>query len=40
MNTEYEAKFLDVNFDELRKSLQAAGATLVKPMTAMKRAIF
>ena len=37
MKTEYEAKFLNVNIDEIRQKLQDVGATLEKPMRLMKR---
>lgn len=40
MQTEVEAKFLDVNFDTLRPKLQAVGATLEQPMRLMRRVIF
>jgi adenylate cyclase class 2 len=39
MTTEIEAKFLDVNHDEVRATLKAAGATLITPMRLMKRAV-
>lgn len=37
MPTEIEAKFLNVNHDEVRASLQAAGATCEHPMRLMRR---
>lgn len=37
MKTEFEAKFLDINIDDIRARLQAAGATLEKPMRLMRR---
>jgi adenylate cyclase class 2 len=40
MDVEIEAKFLDVDLNEFRKKLQAAGATLVQPERLMKRAIY
>lgn len=39
MNTEIEAKFVDINIGEIRQKLKNAGAVLVQPMTDMKRAI-
>jgi adenylate cyclase class 2 len=39
MKTETEVKFLNVNFDELRERLKAAGATLEQPMRLMRRVI-
>lgn len=40
METEYEATFLDVDKDEIRKKLKDAGATLVKPEFMQKRVAF
>lgn len=37
MNTEYEAKFLNVDVDSVRDTLQSLGATLMKPMRLMRR---
>jgi len=37
METEYEAKFLDVDKDEMRARLKAAGATLKRPEFMQKR---
>lgn len=37
MQTEIEAKFLDVNHDEIRKKLKALGAKLEQPMRLMRR---
>ena len=37
MNTEIEAKFLDINVDAIRAQLKAAGATLEVPMRHMRR---
>ncbi len=39
MKTETEVKFLNVNFDELRERLKAAGAVLEQPMRLMRRVI-
>lgn len=39
MNTEIEAKFLDVDFDEIRKKLAELGAICVQPMRLMRRVI-
>jgi adenylate cyclase, class 2 len=39
MKTEIEAKFLDINHDELRKRLLSVGAVCEMPLTLMKRAI-
>jgi adenylate cyclase class 2 len=39
MKTEIEVKFLNVNFDELRERLKAAGAVCEQPMRLMRRAI-
>ena len=40
MASEIEAKFLNLNHDEIRAKLQAAGATLVEPMRLMRRQLF
>ena len=40
METEYEAKFLDVDKDEVRDRLKAAGATLERPEFAQRRWVF
>jgi adenylate cyclase, class 2 len=40
METEYEAKFLDVDKDEVRGRLTAAGATLIRPEFLQKRWVF
>lgn len=40
MQTEIEAKFLNVSHDELRKKLQELGAECVQPMRLMRRAVF
>jgi adenylate cyclase class 2 len=40
MKQEIEAKFLDVDFEDVRAKLQAAGATLEKPMRTMRRVTF
>jgi adenylate cyclase, class 2 len=40
MPQEIEAKFLNVNIDEVRASLKVAGAELEKPMRLMKRVLF
>lgn len=37
MQTEIEAKFLDVNHDDIRKKLKALGAKLEQPMRLMRR---
>jgi adenylate cyclase class 2 len=37
MNSEIEAKFLDINHDEIRQKLIALGAQLEKPLRAMRR---
>lgn len=39
MKTEIEAKFLNVNFDEVRRKLTKLGAVLEQPMRLMRRAI-
>lgn len=39
METEIEAKFLDINHDEIRKKLREQGATCTQPMRMMRRAI-
>ena len=40
MQPEIEAKFLDIDHDDLRKRLQAAGATCAHPMRLMRRKNF
>jgi adenylate cyclase, class 2 len=40
MKTEIEAKFLDVDFDEIRAKLTKLGATLEQPMRLMRRYTF
>lgn len=40
MNLEIEATFLEINKDELRSKLRAAGAKLVRPETLMRRVVF
>ncbi|MDB5165026.1 MAG: uncharacterized protein JWL89_652 [Candidatus Saccharibacteria bacterium] len=40
MQEEIEAKFLDVNHDEIREKLKEAGAILEKPMRTMRRTVF
>ena len=40
MNNEIEASFLDVNKDDLRKKLKAAGAECNKPEIMMRRTVF
>jgi adenylate cyclase class 2 len=40
MDTEIEAKFLDIDLDEFRERLREAGATQVQPERLMKRAIY
>lgn len=39
MKTEYEAKFIRINHDEIRQKLKEIGATLHHPMRLMRRAI-
>lgn len=39
MNTEFEAKFVDIDHDKIRAKLKELGATLVHPMRLMRRAI-
>ena len=39
MKTEFEAKFLNINIDQIRQKLTELGATLEQPMRLMKRAI-
>lgn len=39
MKTEIEAKFLDVDFDDIRKKLTKLGAICEQPMRLMRRAI-
>lgn len=40
METEYEAKFLNVDTDEVREKLKAAGATLERPEFFQRRWVF
>lgn len=40
MNIEYEATFTDIDKNEIRKKLKAAGATLVKPEFLQSRVVF
>ncbi len=40
MNNEIEAKFLDINKEEMRSKLQAAGAKMSYPETLMRRKVF
>lgn len=40
MNNEIEAKFLNINKDEIRKKLKDVGAKLVRPEVLMRRRIF
>ncbi len=40
MNLEIEATFLEINKDELRSKLRAAGAKLVRPEILMRRVVF
>jgi adenylate cyclase class 2 len=40
MHIEIEAKFLDLDHDEMRSKLQAVGAVLEQPMRLMRRTIF
>jgi len=40
MQIEYEATFTNINKDEMRVKLQAAGAKLVRPEYLMKRTVF
>ena len=40
MATEIEAKFLDIDHDEIRAKLAAAGAQLEVPMRLMRRQLF
>lgn len=37
MKTEFEAKFLDIDIEDIRTRLKDAGATLEKPMRLMRR---
>lgn len=37
MKTEFEAKFLDIDIEDIRNRLKATGATLEKPMRLMRR---
>ena len=40
MQTEIEAKFLNVDFDDIRKRLKDSGAKLEQPMRIMRRVLF
>jgi adenylate cyclase class 2 len=40
MYTEYEATFVDINKDEIRKKLEKAEAKLMKPEFLQKRVVF
>jgi len=40
MATEYEATFLNINKEEIRKKLENAGAKLIKPEFLQKRIVF
>jgi adenylate cyclase class IV len=40
MSKEIESKWLDVDFDELRKRIKLGGGELVQPMTLMKLHVF
>ena len=40
METEYEAKFLDIDKDDVRARLEAAGAKMLKPKYLQKRWVF
>ena len=40
MNIEYEATFPEVDKDEVRGRLRAAGATLVRPEYLQRRVVF
>ncbi len=40
MNIEYEATFINIDKDEIRTRLKAAGAQLIKPEFLMKRIVF
>lgn len=40
MQPEIEAKFLNINHDQIRQRLREAGATLEKPMRLMRRTVF
>jgi hypothetical protein len=39
MNTEYEAKFINIDLADVRRRLQAVGAVLEQPMRLMRRSI-
>lgn len=39
MKTEFEAKFVDVNIEDIRQRLQSLGAKLEKPMRLMRRVV-
>ena len=40
MNTEYEAKFINIDKDSIRKTLKNVGAELIKPEFLQKRIVF
>jgi len=40
MDTEYEATFLDVNKENIRKVLKKSGAKLIRPEFLQKRNVF
>ena len=40
MDTEYEAKFVKINKDDVRKKLKKLGAKLVRPEFFQKRVAF
>lgn len=40
MHTEIEAKWLNINIDDMRKCLKEAGATLITPERMMTRSVF
>jgi len=40
MKQEYEAKFLDIDYDKIKSHLKNFGARITKPKTLLRRAIF
>ena len=40
MDIEYEATFVNINKDEIRKRLKNSGAKLIKPEFLQKRVVF
>ncbi len=40
MDVELEAKFANIQLDEMRKKLKKIGATLVHPETLMRRKVY